>query len=262
MDRAHAGVNAEGRPATIGEILRQARLERGVSLADVENTLHVRLRYLQALELDDFNALPPSVYTRALVREYARFLGLDPSQVLDRSIPMRPEDRNPIRSAIRPLEQPPIVSLKAISTVVVLALCAGLLMYLYFQYKSFEAGEVEFGSRSVASEPPPAVTRGAVAVQTAFPVTPTPTVGPEPTPILGINVEARIVDRSWVQVWSDEQLVLAETMQPGATRTFTGNRSVRMRVGNAAGVDVTVNGTQQGRLGTAGQQLDASWSRD
>jgi cytoskeletal protein RodZ len=222
----------------------------------------VRLRYLQALELDDFNALPPSVYTRALVREYARFLGLDPSQVLDRSIPMRPEDRNPIRSAIRPLEQPPIVSLKAIATVVVLALCAGLFMYLYYQYKSFAETQNDFVSPPAAAEPTTPATRGLVAVQTAFPVTPTPTLGPEPTPIVGLVVEARIVDRSWMQVWTDDQLVLAETMQPGTTRTFNANRSVRMRVGNAAGVDVIVNGSQQGRLGTAGQQLDASWSRD
>jgi len=101
-------------------------------------------------------------------------------------------------------------------------------------------------------------------VLTAFPLTATstPTPSPEPTPVLGLVVETHIVDRSWLQVWVDDQPVAAENMQAGTERTFTANRSVRMRVGNAGGVDVTVNGTAQGRLGTAGQQLDASWGRE
>ncbi|MEA2642160.1 MAG: hypothetical protein QOF51_3554, partial [Chloroflexota bacterium] len=128
-----------------GEVLRRARLERGISLGDVETALKVRLRYLQALETDDYTSLPPSAYTRGLVQQYARFLGLDPARFVDAAIPMRPEERNPIRPAVPPLERPPFVSLKAVSTVAVMLMCAGMLLYLYVQYNSF-AQSVDFQS--------------------------------------------------------------------------------------------------------------------
>jgi cytoskeleton protein RodZ len=258
-------IGTEGRPPTVGEILRRARLERRISLSEVESELHVRLRYLQALETDDYSVLPPSVYTRALVREYAKFLGLDPSQVLDRSVPMRPEDRNPIRPAIGPLDKPPIVSWKAISTVAVVAMCAGLFMYLYYQYSSFATSIGEIDQTPPLATAPSAAGRPIPTVIAAFP-TFTPTSAPQPTapptPIAGLVLEARLVDRSWVQVWVDDRSVVAENMPAGTTRSFTADRSIRMRVGNAGGVDVTVNGQNQGRLGTAGQQLEATWGRD
>src|SRR5258707_206450 len=105
---------------TLGETLRRARLARGVTLADAEVGVRVRVRYLQALESDDYTSLPPMVYTRVLIREYARFLGLDPAAVLDMAMPMRPEDRNPIRPAVQPLEKPGFISWKVVSTIGVL----------------------------------------------------------------------------------------------------------------------------------------------
>ena len=47
----------------------------------------------------------------------------------------------------------------------------------------------------------------------------------------------------------------------GAEHFAIENQSVRMRLGNAGGVDVSVNGVSQGRLGSTGQALDVSWSR-
>ena len=91
---------------------------------------------------------------------------------------------------------------------------------------------------------------------------PTGTPAPSPTPITGLLIEARITERSWVQVWADNQLVLAQTLTPGTTRTFSADQSVRLRVGNAGGVDITANGVHQGRLGSPGQVLDASWGRE
>ena len=91
---------------------------------------------------------------------------------------------------------------------------------------------------------------------------PTETPAPTGTPISGLLVETRITDRSWVQVWADGKSVLAQTLASETTRTFNADQSVRMRVGNAGGVDITVNGVHQGRLGSIGQVLDASWGRD
>ena len=255
----------EPRPGSVGESLRRARIDRGLSVADIEAALRVRARYVEALETDDFASLPPLVYTRALIRDYARLVGLDPTDLLDRALPMRPQDRNPIRPAIRPLEKEAVISWKAVFIVVVLGLTAILFLYLYSQFESFNRGVDAIEGRVPQALPTPG--RGGVSspLLTALPATlvpSTPTPEPSPTPVTGIVLEARITESSWVQVWTDSRSVVAQTLPPGTTRTFSAEQSIRMRVGNAGGVDVTVNGVQQGRLGGTGQALDAAWGRE
>ena len=85
----------------IGEDLRAAREARGVSLEDVQRELHIRERYLQALENDAFEDLPGDVYTRGFLRSYARYLGLDPAELIDRL----PRPAAPLRA--QPAEEEP-----------------------------------------------------------------------------------------------------------------------------------------------------------
>jgi hypothetical protein len=61
----------------IGETLRKARVRREVQLAEVEEATRIRLKYLRAIEAEDWGALPEDVYARAFIRTYASFLGLD-----------------------------------------------------------------------------------------------------------------------------------------------------------------------------------------
>jgi cytoskeletal protein RodZ len=226
--------------------------------------LHVPVRYIDAIESDDFAALPPSVYARALIRSYARLVGVNPAEVSEHAVPQRPQDRNPIRPAVEPLEKPPLVSWRAIWTAGLLVAALCLLVYLYSQYNSFARSVESGGSLIVESLPTPS-SRNLNSLLTPFPTTtpdPTPTQEIAPTPIQGLIVEARVSERSWLQVWTDGRSVLAEPVPAGTARSFTADRAIRMRVGNAGAVDVTVNGLQQGRLGAPGQVLDVSWGRE
>ncbi len=69
---------------SIGEILRQAREARGISLAEAEEATKVRQKFLEALEQDDFQRLPGEVYRRGFLKSYAIYLGLDPEPLLAR----------------------------------------------------------------------------------------------------------------------------------------------------------------------------------
>ncbi len=69
---------------SIGEVLRQAREARGISLAEAEEATKVRQKFLQALEQDDFQRLPGEVYRRGFLKSYAIYLGLDPEPLLAR----------------------------------------------------------------------------------------------------------------------------------------------------------------------------------
>ncbi|MGB7588406.1 MAG: helix-turn-helix domain-containing protein [Solirubrobacterales bacterium] len=61
----------------IGATLRETRSRRKLDLSEVENAIKIRARYLQAMENEDWDALPGGTYTRAFIRTYAAFLGLD-----------------------------------------------------------------------------------------------------------------------------------------------------------------------------------------
>jgi cytoskeleton protein RodZ len=61
----------------VGAILRRARNRRKVELSEIEAATRIRLRYLKAIEDEEWDVLPGGVYTRGFIRTYANFLGLD-----------------------------------------------------------------------------------------------------------------------------------------------------------------------------------------
>jgi cytoskeleton protein RodZ len=68
----------------LGEWLRQRREELDISLEQAEADTRIRLRYLEALESEEFDALPDPVVGRGFLRNYAAYLDLDPQEAADR----------------------------------------------------------------------------------------------------------------------------------------------------------------------------------
>ncbi len=64
--------------SSFGELLRQARDYKGVTLREAERATRISRAHLAALEAEDFSALPAMTYARGIVRNYAQYLGLDP----------------------------------------------------------------------------------------------------------------------------------------------------------------------------------------
>jgi len=67
----------------IGVSLREARLKRGLTPADVQKAIRIRDRYLQALEEERWELLPGDAYVKGFLRTYADYLGLDGSLYVD-----------------------------------------------------------------------------------------------------------------------------------------------------------------------------------
>src|SRR6202007_1111844 len=67
----------------IGGSLREARLKRGLTPADVQKAIRIRDRYLQALEEERWELLPGDAYVKGFLRTYADYLGLDGNLYVD-----------------------------------------------------------------------------------------------------------------------------------------------------------------------------------
>ena len=71
------------RKKTIGEVLRLARTNQGLTLEELHKKTEIQLDMLEAMEDDDFDQLPSSFYTRSFLRKYAWAVELDERIVLD-----------------------------------------------------------------------------------------------------------------------------------------------------------------------------------
>jgi helix-turn-helix protein len=67
----------------IGDTLSEARTRRAVDLEEVHAATGIRPRYLEAIEQEDWNALPEEFYARSFIRKYAQFLEVDPDPLVE-----------------------------------------------------------------------------------------------------------------------------------------------------------------------------------
>ena len=278
----------------LGSWLRQAREAKRLSLEDVERETRIRAQFLAALEEEDFSRLPGDVYTRGFLRNYASFLGLDPNEALRRykeliAQPNNGESGPAARLSLdEPVEVPlmePARSSARLASIILLVIALAIVGVWYFStvgrdsLPSFLRGilppagaapsptiqaAVNTGTPELPGTPPAASSPIPSPTITPSPTaspTPTPTSTPTPKVYRGVEVQVEIVATSWMQVTVDGVRVFAGTLEPGETRTWEGQESVALRVGNAGGVRVTVNGEPLGLLGAIGEVKDVEWVR-
>lgn len=71
-------------PNGLGGVLRERREAMGVTLAEAEVATRIRQKYLAALESDEWQLLPGEVVGRGFLRNYATYLGLEPTEIIER----------------------------------------------------------------------------------------------------------------------------------------------------------------------------------
>lgn len=66
----------------VGEILKEARIKKKLSLEEVEKLTRIRVKYLQAIEENNFKELPQGTTVKGFIKNYSQVVGLDPQSVL------------------------------------------------------------------------------------------------------------------------------------------------------------------------------------
>lgn len=102
MPSESAAMSQASGPPSPGAQLRRAREARGETINEVAFALKLSPRQVEALEHDDFAALPGMALVRGFMRNYARYLGLDAAPLMDavqRLAGQGAVDLSPIRNA-------------------------------------------------------------------------------------------------------------------------------------------------------------------
>lgn len=219
---------------SFGGWLRQQREIRNLTLREIADSTKIGMRYLEALETDRFERLPAPIFAKGFLRQYARYVGLDPDEVVNFYLQAsRPdeedEDEEPVaRRSSAPLPTPTRQSLALLGIVIlVLLLVAGL---LYFR-------DVLGGEDRDAAEPPPM----------AAPVTmPAAELPPEPSDDDGeaqsLQVTLAFTGECWVEATVDGVRRLSELKVQGESVQLEADHRVELTLGEPGNVRVEVNG--------------------
>ncbi len=76
----------------IGKLLRDAREAKGIAIEDMADKLHLLTDVVRGIEQCDFEEMPSRVFVRGYVRNYARLVGLNAQEMLEKFDQAHPED--------------------------------------------------------------------------------------------------------------------------------------------------------------------------
>jgi cytoskeleton protein RodZ len=230
------GVSSE---KNVGRRLREARVARALELDRAAHETRIHRKFLEALERNaPPEEFPAPMYARAFLREYARFLGLDPEPLVASYRMNHLVREQPFRPPV-PIER---TSAAWVGTTIALVSVVVLLAIAVF------AGRDDRTIPRLASPP-------------ISPSPSPPTVAGEQTRerprrvVLTIRVKERA---SWIQVIRDGDQLVGRTLERGTERTFRDRRRLNLVIGDAGAVRVTLNGKRIGAVGDDGQVFTGS----
>ncbi len=249
---------------SLGSMITKARKFAGLSIDELSAATNIRAPLLRQIESDNFSQCGGETYARGHLRNIATKLNVDPQLFLtafedeqmhvDRSM----QDLLVENSVMREPRENRKVSWKVLVAISISTLfIAGI-------------GQILISNNSTP-DIPIALEETTEPSTSAEPTTePTAAVEEEPTdePVIstGEGVEVIITAtraRSWLFVSdSSGQTLFSGQISRGTSKTFTASEQLNLKVGNAGGVDLTVNGRNLDPIGVDGQVVSVSYGVD
>jgi cytoskeletal protein RodZ len=235
--------------ASIGQELKRERELRGISLKEIAEATKINLRFLRALEEDRFDMLPEKFFTRGIIRTYAKYLGLDEQVALNTYIDSlhnqsdqgMPESSNKVETDTKSDSEENTKKISRLFTLMVLAIIA-LIVIMYFVLRK-------------EKNPPPDSTKKQPAVHEIQkkPSPPPPVFQEEPeTEPQELNIEILVQQETWLEIYADQVMVESGIKLPGDRFRFKAFQEFLIHIGNAGGIEYTLNGQEGKKFGEPG----------
>ncbi len=239
----------------VGATLRHARTRKGWTLEQLARATKINISQLEALEVNDFDRLPASIYTRGFLRAYAREVDLDPEDIVEEYLEQVAEapsmqlaqpnegDRSPGRMVMAAGETPGEYrpALFADRRVAVPALAAAVVVILlgaYFIVASRRGSEEAVANAQTQPLPP---AQPAPAANDAAPAS---NVIPD-----SLRIDMKLTGPCWVSAAADRTPVIARLLQSGDDQSFDAKEEFVLRVGDPSTIAIAINGVSARSLG-------------
>jgi transcriptional regulator with XRE-family HTH domain len=222
---------------SLGKYLKRERENRKVSLKEVSKQIKVREPFLRAVEEDRRDLLPSVTYVKGFLSAYAKYLGVDPNEVI-----VRFEAESKGERTAQP-EVPPqkrrLWKPKYVWTIGGVIIVGFIVLYLILS----------------PSQPPVAPLPPKPEPKKTIPQAPPPPVSDKPSGMeeKGISLGIKTVERTWVEIQIDGQPVREATFQPGESFTYRATNRIEILLGNAGGLEMTLNERPLEKIGKSGE---------
>ncbi len=230
-------VEADG--LTVGQRLRAAREQRGLSLEDVAAQTRIPQRHLESIENAEWDRLPAPTYTTGFAKSYASAVGLDRTEVGEQ---LRAElgGRRPTTAATTEIFEPADPARTMPKWLVFGAIAAVILLVLVLSWmneRSLEGPDQPAVAESAPAPPPPSQ----VPAQQQAPAAQGPVVLTATAP-------------AWIQVTDGGKSLFSGELTPGQSYTVPANATAPvLKAGKPEALRVTVGTAAAPPVGTPGR---------
>lgn len=259
----------------IGAQLKKIRLEKGLSLEEVQKKTKIHLNILQAIEEDNYINLNP-VYVKGFLKIYCKFLGVDYNSLLSQStvftkVPQGDVISSGEKSASFLKEKPVVLAPSAPIKILMFILKIAVALIIIFAFISFGKFFLSKVSHLVTS------------VKTSI-KSPVKKDKPEGKPVKtdkerarnqtlkkklaeskshkiqmspsGIRLGISAKEDCWIKLSVDGKVIFQSVLKKGRTESWQAKDRIEFSLGNAGGVVLEVNGTIMPPLGRKGQAVN------
>ncbi len=277
----------------LGSLLREERRNRSLDRRQVAQLTRLREHFIEALEREDWEQLPPPVFVRGFIQSYARALGLDVDRVLD----LYEQSGTPEPSAPKPLLKPESSGRgRRILILLLVGILAGALVYLWQggpapewptwnepaeetvepappatpspaknRYRPPPPPPPEEQIEPPSTQPPPADSSPAAPARKPLPAGIDPY--PDPPRERGVSeeghtLEIEVTERTWVQISVDGEEPKDFIFRKGSHPRWKGGETYNLHIGNAAGITVHFDGETLRNLGKPGEVIRLKLPQD
>ena len=242
---------------SLGALIAKSRTDARLSIEDLAKATNIPSTLLRDMENDNFAKCGGETYARGHLRNMAAKLGVDERIFLDLFEVEVTAPAKPIRELLNennvtmPYQEPKRISWKVLAA----GSAAALVLFAGAQiiFSNMNSGKDPEVIATISATPPNSPSES---------VTPSAPASPEIAG--GVNVEL-VASRgtTWLYVTNENGKVLfSGQVRQGASKTFNEVKQVNLRVGNAGGVDISVNGKDVGSVGANGVVANLTYNAD
>jgi cytoskeletal protein RodZ len=238
---------------TVGQILRAERERQALTIKDVEHATSIRALYLSSIEEDNYKVVPGEVYLKGFIRNYANYLGLDGTELVNMYRESQVSVAPPVEVQPAPasskhstnMNPVALLSPKLVATAIVLVAVVGIGFWAY-------GGQTK-PSVPMENKAPQSVEQSQQAAQA-------PAIPEKPANAKPVYVQVKFNEECWTLATADGKEIYEGIPKINESFTWEAQNTLVIRAGNAGAIDVTFNGQPQGKLGTKGEVVSKTFT--
>ncbi len=252
-------MNESNANLSIFEQLRNIRIEQKVDLNDVSQKSRIQVKYLEAIEAGDIEKIP-AVYDKLFFQTYLSFLSIEnPKYFLDEYQKLRKQSKisHPTTTIRRittsSVEPEGLFSLKKVLFMLPVVVLVVIIAFMAFHSEKVETPDSdtikELSVRDVVNE---IEAKNIPVVDTSITDT---EVKPVKSASGSVQVDLNVTELTWLRFIKDAADTTEYTLTPGNKLKINADSTLVFVVGNAGGVNFTINGKNEGALGKSAEVI-------